>query len=224
MCFSASASFAAGAVLSTAGLITLKKVQKPSQFLFSGIPLLFAIQQFAEGFVWLSLTNNNYDTWREPSVYTFLFFAQIVWPVMVPLSIYMLEENKTTKKILLLITGLGLMLSAFLAFCLLKYTVKAEITSHHIDYTLNFPYAMHWVGHISYFVPTVISPFVSSIKKIKLLGLALLSTYFITIMFFSGFLISVWCYFAAIISIVIYYILSDSKNRKFKNTLSYLNR
>jgi len=55
MCFSASASFAGGAVLTTIGVASVSKVSDPKQKLFAEIPLLFAFQQFAEGVVWLTL-------------------------------------------------------------------------------------------------------------------------------------------------------------------------
>ena len=59
MCFSASASFGAGIVISTIGVVTLKKVSSPAHYYFALIPLFFAIQQFAEGFLWLALADSS---------------------------------------------------------------------------------------------------------------------------------------------------------------------
>jgi hypothetical protein len=55
VCFSATANFAGSAVLGTAGVVTLTKVKHRRELLFAALPLLFAIHQFIEGFVWLGL-------------------------------------------------------------------------------------------------------------------------------------------------------------------------
>lgn len=49
MCFSASVSFSAGAVLSVIGVATLRQVKRPAEILFAATPILFALQQIAEG-------------------------------------------------------------------------------------------------------------------------------------------------------------------------------
>jgi thiamine transporter ThiT len=41
MCFSAGASFTAGAVICAVGIATVKEVQKPSQWIFASIPLIY---------------------------------------------------------------------------------------------------------------------------------------------------------------------------------------
>ena len=91
MCFSASASFGAGIVLSVIGIASLKKVQHASQIPFAALPLIFAIQQFSEGILWLVLPNLEYLILRQVITYVFLFFAQIVWPVWVPFAILLLD-------------------------------------------------------------------------------------------------------------------------------------
>ena len=42
-------------VLGAIGVVTLTKVKHRRELLFAGLPLLFAIHQFMEGFVWLGL-------------------------------------------------------------------------------------------------------------------------------------------------------------------------
>ena len=102
MCFSAGASFGAGVVLSVIGIASLKKVQTPSQIVFASVPLIFSVQQITEGFLWLALSNPAFAFLQQFTTYTFLFFAQVVWPMWVPLAIFLLEkedksETKNTK-------------------------------------------------------------------------------------------------------------------------------
>src|SRR5215469_1072918 len=55
MCFSATVNFGGSAVLGAAGVATLTKVKHRRDLLFAAMPMLFAIHQFIEGFVWLGL-------------------------------------------------------------------------------------------------------------------------------------------------------------------------
>ena len=55
MCFSATANFVGSTVLAGVGVVTLTKVKHRRELLFAALPVLFAIHQFIEGFVWLGL-------------------------------------------------------------------------------------------------------------------------------------------------------------------------
>ena len=59
-----------------------------------------------------------------------------------------------------------------------------------------------------YILPTIISPFISSVKRMVLLGSLLLFSLIISKIFFEVYTISVWCFFAAIISSVVFMIIS----------------
>jgi hypothetical protein len=59
MCFSASASFIAGATLSAVGLATLRMTKRKAEIPFAMIPLLFGVQQITEGMIWLSFRNES---------------------------------------------------------------------------------------------------------------------------------------------------------------------
>ncbi|MEW5858245.1 MAG: DUF6629 family protein [Cyanobacteriota bacterium] len=56
MCFSATASFTAGTTLSVLGVATLTQIRSRQEVLLGIFPLLFATQQFIEGWVWLTLS------------------------------------------------------------------------------------------------------------------------------------------------------------------------
>jgi hypothetical protein len=67
--------------------------------LFASIPLIFGVQQIAEGILWLTLPNSEYLTIQKIFTYVYLFFAQIVWPIWVPIAILLLEKEATRKNI-----------------------------------------------------------------------------------------------------------------------------
>ena len=55
MCFSATANFVGSGVLGAVGVVTLTRVKHRHELLFASLPVLFAIHQVIEGFVWLGL-------------------------------------------------------------------------------------------------------------------------------------------------------------------------
>jgi hypothetical protein len=208
MCFSAGASFGAGAVLAVVGVTALGKVRTRSQIAFASIPLLFSVQQISEGVVWLSLTGKLQATWEPIATTIFLFFAQVVWPLWVPYSIFLLEKNLGRKKILRGLTFIGFGVAAYLGWSLYAFPHRAEIISYHIHYTLNFPAALIWISGLIYILCTVLPPFISSRKRMMALGALIASSYVLTNVFYKDYLISVWCFFAALISMAILFILT----------------
>lgn len=222
MCFSAVASFSASVVLGVIGTIVVKKVNLPSQLAFACIPFLFSFQQFTEGILWLSLSNKEFVFLQPVSTYLFLIFAQIVWPTWVPLSILFLENDRKRKKALYIILGIGILLSFYLTFCFLFYDVSAEIDHNHIKYELNFPFSKNvlWLTGSFYFIPTVVSTFISSVKRMQILGMIILISCVLTRLFALKYFISLWCFFAAIISVLILLIMIKlKKSTKFAGWL-----
>lgn len=221
MCFSANASFGAGVILTVIGVAAIKKAEHPSQILFASIPLFFATQQITEGVLWLILPNPAYGFAQEVLTKVFLFFAQIVWPLWVPIAILLLEKQATRRKIQKVLVGLGVMISIFLMYCLLSYPVEANIIGYHISYKQDYPVGLRGFGAFLYIMATIAPPFFSHIKKMWLLGVTVLISYVITAMFYEHYILSVWCFFASIISISVYLIMLEIKNsNKTQLTLS----
>lgn len=211
MCFSVEASFGAGIVLSAIGVASIKKVQSPSQIVFASIPLIFSVQQITEGFLWLALSNPIYASLQQVTTYTFLLIAQIVWPVWVPLAILLAEKEDKRKTIQKLLVIVGVLLSSYMAYCLFSYNVQAKIIGYHISYEQNYPLALTLAGGVFYFIATIVPPFFSTIKRMWLLGLAILISYIITIAFYENYFVSVWCFFASVISILVFVIMNEIK-------------
>jgi len=213
MCFSAGASFGAAAILGTAGVVTLTKTKNKSQWMFAAMPLLFGMQQLCEGFEWLSFNNHDFENYRSPMMYLFLIFAQVLWPTWVPLSIYSMEPDKKRKKVLGIVSVSGLLSSALLGYRLLFYAISSEVMGHHIRYDISSPEWMIIVSSILYFISTLVAPFSSTLKYMKLLGGIMLTALVVTEAFYEKYLISVWCFFAALLSITILMCLRSSQAR-----------
>lgn len=203
MCFSASASFGAGAVLAVVGVVSLKKIQKPSQIAFASIPVFFSIQQVTEGVLWVSLPNPAAVITQYNTTFLFLFFAQVVWPVLVPLSILLLEKESKHRTILKILTGIGVAISVYMFYCLLSFPVEAEIVGQHISYTQHYPGTLRNVGAVFYVLATIGPLFLSQIKRMWVLGSLIAVSYIVTEIFYTNYVLSVWCFLASVISIVV---------------------
>ena len=210
MCFSAQASFAGGAIISAIGVATLIKIRKPSYLLFASIPLFFGIQQIAEGSLWITLPLSGYDGVQKISTYMFLIMAQVIWPIMIPLSVLFMEEVKKKRKILYVLLFVGVALSAYYVFCLFSFDVRPIIKGYHIQYDNDFPKSISNPAFLFYLIATIIPLFISSIKRTRLMGYLMTFSCLVTAIFFTQYLTSVWCFFAALLSVVVYWIMSDS--------------
>jgi hypothetical protein len=215
MCFSAAASFTGGVIISAIGVAVVTKVHKPSQLLFASIPLFFGIQQFTEGFLWLTIPNPEYAAIQKYLTIFYLLMADAVWPTLIPLSILLMEKNAQRKKILWVLLFAGVTVSVYYTYCLLFLNVTPRIMGYHIKYFTDFSSTLAIPALILYLIATIPPLFISSIKRMYILGILMFLSCLVTAIFFTQFLLSVWCFFAAFISGVIYWILSDSK-RKFQ--------
>jgi len=215
MCFSAPASFVAGAVLSSAGVITLKKVKNKKQIPLALVPLLFGIQQIIEGFVWLSFG------WGIPKInlvatYGFTFFSHVLWPIFIPIAVFLVETDARRKKIIMFCGALGLIAGFYALLLMILFPVTSQINCNSVQYvfsSLGLPFFIH--GAL-YLIATCLVCLISSHRLIKLLGVAttiflIISYYFYTVTFAS-----VWCFFSAILSLIIYLFIKQSGARRKK--------
>lgn len=213
MCFSTEASFGASAVLATIGVVALRKTNHRRQLLFAAIPIFFAIQQFAEGFVWMGLTETGKTAYSQAAAYIFLLFALLVWPVWLPLSIWLLETREKVKKLLFVLAAFGILFSLPLGFFLFTHSVWPEVKGHHIHYALGFSGGLLKGTSLLYFIPTMLPPFLSSWKWIRILGVFLFISYLVSKFYFADAVVSVWCYLAASVSLMVVLALEEMKGK-----------
>ena len=210
MCFSATASFSASIVIGTLGVVTFKKSKDSNLKFLGAIPFLFAVQQFTEGFVWLSFNNFNFQFIQETATKAFLFFAWMLWPILMPFSIYHIEEPGVKKKINFYLLQLGIVSGLHSIYMLFADNVQPLVNDFHIDYivsTSTFEKKIQVIQQISYVVVTVLPLYVSSLKGAKVLATANFIALISAFIFFKHSLPSTWCFFAAILSGIIYWIV-----------------
>jgi hypothetical protein len=202
MCFSASGSFVVSGVLVAVGTASLAQAKKPFRML-GLIPLLFAAQQAAEGVVWLTVASNPLTPLHQVAVDLFLGFALVLWPLWLPWSLLLVESDPARKRLLGLLVGVGTFVSVSAVALMSRWQPRAHVVGHSISYDYE---ASQWPvseAHLLiYLLPTVLPFFVSTLRLTRVMGGALLFGLATTIVLKRETLTSVWCFFAALLSVL----------------------
>ena len=201
MCFSATASFSAGALLLGIGTLTLKSARRPRELPFAAIPMLFAIQQLTEGVIWLTF---NLDTPLLNTVMTYVysFFSHVLWPVYVPVAVWLMEPRGWRRRALLAFAAAGGAVGVYLLYVLVAFSVVSRPVGQHIEYVS--PHFFAAVTMTLYLMATALSPVLSTHRVVKVFGVLALSSFAAATTFYATWFISVWCFFAALLSAVVY--------------------
>jgi hypothetical protein len=200
MCFSATASFIAGVSLSVLGVATVKKAKRKVEIPFAMIPLLFGIQQIIEGMLWLSFRFEA-PLLNVTMTYVFILFSHVLWPIFVPFSIGLVETVSWRKKVISVFQITGIAVGLYLLYFIVRFPVTSEVNGH-IVYVV--PYVKEHPVLEFYLAATCVAPFFSSYKIINIYGVLALLLFMVAYWFYTVAFFSVWCFFAAILSVVIY--------------------
>ena len=201
MCFSATASFSAGALLIGIGALTLKSAKHRRELPFAAIPLLFAIQQLSEGVIWLTFSADA-PLLNTVMTHVYSFFSHVLWPVYVPVAVLLIEPPGRRRQVLLAFVAAGLAVGVYLLYFLVAFPVVSRPTGQHIEYVSPHFFA---AGAITlYLMSTTLSPIVSTHRTVKVFGVLALLSFGAAYFFYATWFISVWCFFAALLSAVVY--------------------
>lgn len=211
MCFSATASFTASALLVPAGLFCLREARRAEQpyWLLAIMPLLFGIQQFIEGRIWLAMATEDVLSQQHYAL-GFMFFSHFFWLLWVPTVCYLFEETLWRKRVFLVMATVGAMfgLSMYLPLLLNADWLQVVIVKHSITYDARLIYddiMPETIPRVVYATIVVMSLLMSSDKTLRVFGWIITVSVIGTAWVFSHAYVSTWCYFAAIASLYLCY-------------------
>ena len=213
MCFSATASFSAGALLSAAGVFAMSKTKNPKVLPFASSPLLFGLQQITEGVVWITASDPELAFWKTASMYLYLIIAFVVWPIFIPIGTWMMEPIKARKKVLSYFLWVGGAAGLYFLANFIALDVTAEIQSHHILYSYPVPF-QDIIGTLilGLYVTAMGMPLlISSLKGMRFLWVVMFGSMVLALIIYYQFVVSIWCFFAAILSIVVIFVIIKNK-------------
>src|SRR5215467_9107354 len=205
MCFSATASFTAAAVIGSVGVVTLRSAAaKPDHRILAlaAFPLLFALQQVVEGLLWLNLTSPEPGALRGVLVHAFQGYAEVFWPTFAPLAALLIERERWRRILISICLVIGVALSVYLLVAMIGHPYQASVGEGHIVYRNDFHYPTGI--EVPYVVATTLSLLLSSERDVQRLGLVIVFGFAVAYVSFHHAYISVWCFFAAIASVLVY--------------------
>lgn len=202
MCFSASASFTAGAALLAVGAVTVRKASGRAELPFAVIPLLFGVQQVIEGALWVAL---RADAALAGAVLAQIYslFSHVLWPAYVPLAVLLLESVAWRRKVLWAFLTLGVATALYLLYSLVRFPIIAEAAGGHIRYLALHLYVL-WVMAV-YLAATIASLCFSSHRAVVAFGVLAFTAALAAYAAYAAWFISVWCFFAALLSAVVWF-------------------
>ena len=201
MCFSATASFVAGASLSAIGVATLRAARHKSEIPFAAIPVLFGVQQITEGVIWLTFRHDA-PVLKQSMTAIYSVFSHVLWPIYVPLAIGYLEHERWRKRTLRAFLAAGVLVGLYLLYFLVTQPVVADVVNKHIVYVSPHFYVLPMM--LLYLAATCVSCFFSSHRFVNLFGVLAFLSFIAAWAFHARALVSIWCFFAAILSLLVY--------------------
>jgi len=202
MCFSAEADFVSGAVIGAVGVATLAKVEHPRELALASLPLAFALHQIVEGFVWRGLESNGAGSSTDLAVYIYVGFAWAVLPWFVPLCVLLVERDVRRRRAMVPFVALGAIVGGYLLLSIVHNDVTAHIAHHTVQYGGAGDYAT--AATVLYVIVTCAPPIMSSHAAIRWFGVVDLAAVGVIAWAQADGLTSVWCLWAAVVSVLIY--------------------
>ena len=201
MCFSATANFVGSGVLCGVGVVTLTKVKHRRELLFASLPVLFAIHQFIEGFVWLGLDGILSPAVTHDMGAAFMLYAQGFLPFLLPLSVLLFEPTAESRRQMVPFLVLGGGTTLYILWALTAFPTQVYVRGNSIVYinqaTNNLTVA------VLYVIATCGSLFFSKIRMMVIFGAANLAILLMVMEFKRYAFTSLWCAYAAVVSVII---------------------
>lgn len=201
MCFSATANFVGSGVLGAVGTVTLTRVKHRRELLFASLPLLFAIHQFIEGFVWLGLDGTFPPAVTHNMGAAFMLYAQGLLPFLLPLSVFLFEPTAKARGRMLPFLVLGGATTLYILWALTAYPTEIYVKNNSIAY-INQATNNTAVG-VLYVIATCGSLFFSKIRPMIIFGTANLIILLVVMEVKRYAFTSLWCAYAAVASVII---------------------
>ncbi|MGH6827989.1 MAG: DUF6629 family protein, partial [Rhizomicrobium sp.] len=174
------------------------KARKLRQIPLASVPILFAAQQAVEGALWLCVPHGHEAGRLLASL--FAMIALVVWPLMMPIAVGLTQEKRRRRWIFaLLIPGAGV--AAYSLLDVLAHPYLAWPAPLSLVYVNNHPFPRGLIA--AYVLAACAPPLLAADPFLKVFGLVVSTGFAVALALFFVSLVSVWCFFAALASLVL---------------------
>lgn len=198
MCFSATASFTAATLIAGVGIMAIRRATLLRELPLASIPLGLAAQQGIEGRLWLALTDHVPSQWLTT---IYIVIALVVWPPFLPLAVGLVEPQPKRRQLLFSLIPAGLAVAAYSMVIVIAHPYTASIVNARICYISPEPFPDFALA--TYAVCICVPPLLSSHASLRSFGFSVMCGAFVSAAAYYFNFISVWCFFAALASVII---------------------
>jgi hypothetical protein len=202
MCFSPEADAVVGGIVIVVGVDALRHVRTPNQLPLASLPLLFGLHQMSEAFVWWGLQGDVAHVVERVALWAYLLVAFAALPVLIPVAVGLIERSPVRRRIIIGFGVLGAAVGVALLAALFRGPIHTVIDGRHIAYDVD---ALHFGAQLTalYVIATCGALLACSYRDIATIGaLNLIVVPLLMGLTINGF-VSLWCFWAAIVSILI---------------------
>ena len=201
MCFSPEADFAAAAAITPVAAGALVSVRHRDEWPIAALPLLFAVHQLVEAFVWLGLDGSVSESVFAAATRAYLIFAQGMLPILVPVGLLLLEPVRAHRRWIVPFAAVGTIVGAYLLVVTIFEPVSATRGDHAIVYTTQTGFG--FLAAAAYVVATCGPALVSTRRYLRLFGVVNILMIGLAEAVRSSSVVSLWCVAAALASVLI---------------------
>ena len=219
MCFSATASFVAGAVLIPLGGVAIELAWKTDRryLTLAAFPVLFGVQQIVEGLLWRSLDDPARPA-SHAAAMIFLLFAYLLWLILTPLAAFLVEDRRWLRRACLGLTIFGGVygLSLFAPLLVNPDWLIVELARGSIIYDTRLIYdgvVSKTVLRITYAGVICLPLLASSAPGVRIFGILVTLSVLLAFLFATYAFTSIWCYLAAVVSAYVAFMMFRLSSR-----------
>ena len=143
---------------------------RPRELIVGALPLLFALHQFVEAFVWLGLRGPVSSTLRTSATEIYVVYAYAILPMIVPLGFLLIEPSRRHRRGLLPFAALGIGVGGYLLWQVTQYPIQATANAQCVSCRTHTPYGD--LLAIGYVIATCGPALLSSRRYLRWFGLA----------------------------------------------------
>jgi hypothetical protein len=217
MCYSPEADLIAGLVVGAVGIDAVRHVDDRRNLALAAVPLVLAAHLLVEAVAWWGLEGSVSPAAGDLAVSVYLIIALGVLPVLVPYAVMRSEPDRQRQARMLPFVLLGIGVSIVLLFGMATNPHGATIGGRYLAYhTVDPAYGLT----AGFYVIAVCTPFLmSSQRRLVVFGVANIVALTLLSVLLSNGLISLWCFWAAVSSVVIArHIRETSTNRQSESS------
>lgn len=201
MCFSATADLVAAAVVAPVGVVALRWAPTRADLPIASLPLLFALHQGIEAFVWLGVDGRVSEGVQRAAILGYLVIAQIVLPLLVPVGVRAIEPVPWRRRALFVPLAAGVAVGVWMAYVLAVDDLGAYVGRSALVYETD--YRIGPVAGSLYVLATLGAVLLTSRRRLLLLGIVNLIGFVVAFAIRYESVTSVWCLYAALTSAIV---------------------